>query len=621
MSKPLENKVFDIAANLFSSTQRQNKSAEFFTPTPKTSTIENNLNAVFPILTQEAFALTLDRYRVYIAGYNYQTGAENRDIMRHNSQLKTLRASKPLTETEKKAVEMFCNRHKEDEPRNWNNAADDYNQKNGLLIHKWKIPTVKPATELVFTTFLYMYSKQVQKRTEQYMRFSGHHSRPLQEFELNLRKVSLLMRNGVQSLPMCERTVFNHRQRLEEAGVLLGYHFRGSDKAIHINFNPEIIAIFDAKTAKMILAENQLFKLPKRKEFLNENVCTRTVINDLEINENAKGNFQDKEFASLTPKPSVFYKNTTSKDKNSSLPPAPEGVKVSETLPQLASPKGRFAQTVSAGTVVANLVPRSAAVENDDTCSTKNKTLSDHLLLTVIDPQILAENLADRHYDNYTPIRTSDLEKEAYSGTLTNEQFRELRIQDFFKSAAKLHKNTSANVGSWKNAINEYYDKYGKSFTGKAFQKASNIQDIEELRWRIEWVRKYQAKHPDWNILFPSLYYDLTRKTAFSGGFEKTKDNWNTQKESLRKKDIRKQKQLAAAEKRKRREDKSRKCNTAIRSYLRGKLTLAQLCDYVEKLPKEFSEKLPQLVEKQRALIKRPSAFDDDFLMYNENQF
>ena len=617
MTKPLDNSVFNIASNLFAGTQRNNKSAHFYTPTPKTSKIENNLSAVFPVLTQEAYSLTMDRYRVYIAKYNYQTNAENRDIGRHNTQMAIMRAAKPLTDIETKAVEMFCYRNSEAEPREWNALADDYNAQNGVMIHKIKIQTVKPVSEQIFATFLYMYGKQIQKRTEQYMRFSVHHIRPLQEFELNLRKVAMLKRNGVQSLPMCEKTVRNHRQRLQEAGVLLGYHFRGSDKPVHVHFNPEILAIFDFKTQSLKFAENQSLNLPNGKELVNENVCTRTVINDLEINENGKANFQNKEFAPLTPKPSVFYKNTTGNEQNSTLPPPPEGVKISQTLPQLASSRGRFAQTVSAESVVVSIIPtRSGAVETADAVPEK-KTLSEILLSTIVDPQTLAENLQARMYDNYTPIRTRDLETEAYKGTLTNEQFRELRIQDFFKSAAKLHKNTTANVGSWKNALNDYYDKYGKSFTGNAFQKASNIQDIEELRWRVEWVRKYQAKHPEWKILYPSYYYDLTRKTAFSGGFEKTKDNWNAQKESLRRKEVRHQKQLAAAEKRKRREDKSRKCNTAIRSYLKGKLTLAQLCDFAQKLSPEFSQKLPQLVEKQRELMKRPSAFDENFLNQN----
>lgn len=77
-------------------------------------------------------------------------------------------------------------------------------------------------------------------------------------------------------------------------------------------------------------------------------------------------------------------------------------------------------------------------------------SLSDKLQNLILHPQDLAVNLANKEYNNYKPIDIRYLFKEAYSGTMLKEDFRQLVIQDFFKSISKIYKNSTPLLRSWK---------------------------------------------------------------------------------------------------------------------------------------------------------------------------
>ena len=62
---------------------------------------------------------------------------------------------------------------------------------------------------------------------------------------------------------------------------------------------------------------------------------------------------------------------------------------------------------------------------------------------------------------------------------MLKEDFRQLVIQDFFKSISKIYKNTTPFAGSWKKAISLYIEYKWIAFTGEAFNKASIVDDIQ----------------------------------------------------------------------------------------------------------------------------------------------
>lgn len=249
-------------------------------------------------------------------------------------------------------------------------------------------------------------------------------------------------------------------------------------------------------------------------------------------------------------------------------------------------------------------------------------SLSEKLQNLIVHPQELAVNLANHEYNNYKPIDIRYLHKEAYSGTMLKEEFRELVIQDFFKTMSKIYKNSTPFAGSWKKAINFYMLNKWISFTGDAFNKAAIVDDIQQMRWRAEWARKWFVKNHKVTPLFPADYFDMTRKTSKEVGFEYTKAKYNEHLQGKAKYEALKKKREANAIRRKETINHAKKCENEVNRFFKNKITMSQLFDYVENnLPPDFLEKLPQMIEKRSLKINEKTAFNDDFLQYNLSEF
>ncbi|TAF59135.1 MAG: hypothetical protein EAZ58_13980 [Flavobacterium sp.] len=236
-------------------------------------------------------------------------------------------------------------------------------------------------------------------------------------------------------------------------------------------------------------------------------------------------------------------------------------------------------------------------------------------------PQELAVNLANKEYNNYKPIDIRYLFKEAYSGTMLKEDFRQLVIQDFFKSISKIYKNSTPFAGSWKKAISLYLEYKWIAFTGEAFNKASIVDDIQQMRWRTEWARKWFVKN-EFPPLFPFDYFDMTRKTSKEVGFEYTKVKWNEHLQGKAKYEAIKKKQECNANRRKEAINHAKKCENEVNRFFKNKITLPQLFDYVEKnLPASYLEKLPQMIEKKCLKSNEKVVDAQDFVQYDLSDF
>jgi hypothetical protein len=583
MSKQnIDSRVFSLASNLFgygSTTEKKIIQEAIATTVATTLQKENRIFAVYPALVVEAFALTMDNYRSYIHAYNFKTEAENELTEIHNATVKSYLKENTLTETQKTFSEVFIHKSKSLSPRAYNENADAFMKDYGLIIEKKKVQLVKYATELVFQNLLHLYNSQLMKRNEQYMKLGITSPRPIQEFKINSFLVTELKRNGINSIDLCKKTVRNHRQRLEECGVFVEYAFKGQNRPVEVHINPEILTVLDLKTSKLTTAENQCVIPANEKVLLDNNESTRTSLNEFQMNENVKNISQDKEFPLVTPSYLFFTGTPSSNKQNPTEGGAPKSVKVLETL-------------------------------------------SDKLQNLIIHPQELAVNLANKEYNNYTPIDIRILHKEAYNGTMLKEDFRELIIQDFFKTISKIYKNSTPYAGSWKKAINFYMLNKFIAFTGDAFNKQSIVDDIQQLRWRIEWARKWFIKNKEVNPLFPADYFDMTRKTSKEVGFEYTKAKWSEHLLGKAKYEVLKKKREADAVRRKETINHSKKCENEVNRFFKNKITLPQLFDYVQNnLPKEYLEKLPQMIEKKTLNMNRKTVFDDDFLQYNLSEF
>ena len=554
----LDNKVFSMASTLFGFGENPIKEVSN-APIEKPLQLSGRIIAIYPAIIEEAFSITMDNYRKYIASYNFKTQAENELIQAHNNSVKEFCKTTVLNEVQIQYKRLFLiHNAKNNNPRGYNEAVNQFCNDYGLIVEKKKIQTVKYATEVVFQNLLHLYNSQLMKRNEKFVKGGIASKRPIEEFKINSFLVTQLKRNEVSSIAICTKTVRNHRKRLEEAGVFVEYHFAGRNRPVEVHINPEILVILDVYTSKIKRSENKELRLTYWNVLPDNNESTRTFINEYKKKENVENISQDIRSSSeaLTPSHLFFTGTHTSKEAM---------------------------QTKGAG--------------GDP--ETKEKTLSDKLQELILHPQELAENLANGDYHNYKPIDIRYLYKEAFSGTLNNEEFRELAIQDFFKSISKIYKSSTPFAGSYKKAINLYYQNKWIAFTGYSFNKSVLVDEISQMRWRIEWARKWFVKN-EFTPLFPYNYFDMTRKTAKEVGFEYTKAKWNEHLKAIAKYDALKKKQQANATKRKETINHSKKCETVLNRFFKNKLTYSQLFDYVEQnLPKQYLEKLPDLILKK----------------------
>ena len=556
----IDDRVFSLASNLFGfgNTEAKKQIEETIAIENATLQLDNRIIAVYPAIIEEAFSTTMDNYRKYIASYNFKTQAENELIQRHNTSVEQFCKENALTEVQTEFRKVFLLNKKNLKPRAYNEAVNEFCNDYGLIVEKKKIQSVKYATEIVFQNLLHLYNSQLMKRNEKFIKGGITARRPIQEFKINSFLVTQLKRKEIHSINICTKTVRNHRQRLEEAGVFTEYHFAGQNKPVEVHINPEILVVLDIKTSKLKSAENKQLKCVYWNLLPDNNEITGTIINEYQMNENVENisQFQRSSGEALTPSYLFFTGTHTSKKEISNLGAGEKNVKVQNTL-------------------------------------------SEKLQNLIVHPQELAVNLANGEYMNYKPIDIRYLFKEAFSGTLTNDEFRELAIQDFFKSISKIYRFSTPFVGSWKKAITLYYQNKWIAFTDNSFNKSVLVDEIQQMRWRIEWARKWFIKN-QLPPLFPYEYFDMTRKTSKEVGFEYTKAKWNEHLLSIAKYDALKKKQECNAVRRKETINHAKKCETVLNRFFKNKVTYTQLFDYVEKnLPKEYLEKLPVLILKK----------------------
>ncbi|WP_281322750.1 hypothetical protein [Flavobacterium aestivum] len=577
----LDSNVFSVASTLlgFGNTAKKEEIQNTIATTLVTDLkIETRIMAVYPAITQEAFSSTMDNYRKHIEGYNFMARAENEQTIKHNLHVESFLAENYLNEVQNEFSKLFIKQNKSLPAKAYNNLVDEFCKEYGMIICRKKIQEVKYATELIFQNLLHLYNSQLMKRNEQYMKLGVTDIRPIEEFKVNSFLVTQLKRNGINSLDLCRKTVRNHRKRLEECGVFVDYCYKGQNKPVELHINTEILVVLDLKTSKLVVNGNQSVSSENGKDLPDNNENTRTFLNEYKKKENVKNiPLSDKEFPSVTS--SNFSTGTpTSKEQNPTQGAGAKNTKISETQ-------------------------------------------SEKLLNLILHPQELAENLADKQYSNYKPIDLRILEKEAFNGTMLKEEFRELCIQDFFKSISKIYKNSTPYSGSWKKAITLYMNYKWISFNGDSFNKANILEDITQMRWRGEWARKWFVKN-EFPPLFPYDYFDMTRKTSKEVGFEYTKVKYAEHLQSKAKYAALKKKQQANAVRRKEKINHSKKCENEINRFFKKKITMPQLFDYVEKnLPADFLEKLPTMIEKKSLNMNQKAAFDDDFLKYNLSEF
>lgn len=506
--------------------------------------------AVYPYINSSAFALTMDNYRIYIANYNEMVTEINLEIEKYNAAVTTFKSKNVLNDVQREFSRIFIQRHRNKKTKEYNELVSEFNTDRGMVIEKRKHLTVKYASEIVFQQMVHLYSMQLQKTSGEYLKLGVIDATPVRQIEINSHHITNLKRNGEYSINVCNATIRNHRQRLEEAGVFVDYLFRGHKTGLKMHISSHILVVFDAKTQILTETENQHVTSQRRKEFKDNNEDTRTIKTNINKIENGKSDFPvlGTPTAAL---PFIFYKNIQAQDEKSKLGGGGANVKVSNTL-------------------------------------------SDKLENTIMHNQDFAQRLASGEFNNHNRLDKRILYKEASYGTMNREDFKTLIVQEFFKNTAKLYRGKTPFVGSWKKAINAYMEKLFVVNNGNIslYNKELMVDKLDEMLWRVNNAQKWFLK-TGITPLYPSDYFDFTRTDKKEIGFEYTKLAWKNHLKYLETKPKLEKSVKKKAEIRTKNINHAKKFDIKLNAFFKNRIELPELIEYVDKnLPENYLQKL-----------------------------
>ena len=492
---------------------------------------------VHPRLFKEELYQTMENYRQYIPRYNKRVAAANLEILSYNKKVDAQRKKEPLTGAQLQALSRF---YKMIAPLTvWerNERIEEYNRSNGKLIaSKEKIQSVKYPTQQVFQAILWHYSMQLKKRHNNRRKLNLHFSCEIPFVQLHSGWITTAKVNEVTNLDICNKTFRRQRRRLQDAGVLQDYTFEGSARPVKMRINPEILCLRELHEGKKAAPDNQQVIPGGRTELPHKNASNRSFTYKEEIKANVEKHSGERSSA----------KGLTSLNFSSI-----GNTREQEAEKNDAAPK-----------------KKNARAEKIHTRCQKN-TLSHFLRQKLEEKNDFADQLAAHQHDKYTPIRIEIFEKEAYSGSMSREELKELVLQDFFKTAAKLYKNATPYKASWLKAYNHWMQEKFMTNAGHCLSKQNIVTRIPELRYGLAAVARFLKRHENYNLLFPGEYFDLTRTTAKEGGFKYyAREAWRKHQDYLKAK---KTDTKVAATKRKRRLTDLQKAEKHVRGYLNNK--------------------------------------------------
>lgn len=524
---------------------------------------------VHPILTPEDFKQTLVNYKLHIKKYNMKIWIEQAEIHQYNKNVARHRKSITVSIEQKIQEQMWKASKKDLDAEDYNKEIDAYNKKNGLQLRK-KIgkQEVKAASEKYFLAFLHQYNMQLFNRKKNRIQLNVHVQSELPKLEIYPNKIIEAERDGCKNLPVSVETVRHHRERLEEAGVLVDYSYHGPNRPVKIAFKAAILSITDNGTPRNLATENQSVTTSQTNKVPHNNVSSRNTINKFKIRE--EGDSRKSESSSSCTKEST----KVPKRQGGKNPDAPN------------NPDAELQKKFTGG--------RKFLAEKNE--------LSAVLMDQIADKTELSQDLAAGKYKNYRSLSSKIAQNEAYLGAMHPEDYKELAIQDTFKFAASLFKEMEVHPGSWMNAYKFWIADYFKSFTGKTFSKQNLFPKWMKCIEVLREVKKYQKAHPGWNPAFPSLYFDPARTFKENNSFEYALKFFRLDDEKLESLEKRKNKATKSA----RYKTDLQKARTQIRLMVAGKISLDRVYEFVKQnCNKQVNENLNNLIKKEFAQFEK----------------
>lgn len=523
--------------NNFLNQQKNNRevTAAVASAVPKVTETPKQGEYIHPIITKDDYRETIANYNRYIKQYNMEVWLANAQVRDYNVQVIRFRKQSTIPAAQKIIELEFKERNKHLPPITYNDRVEAYNTKNGLYLRKKNLrKEVKPGSEKVFVAILHQLNHQLFRRKDLHQELGIHIPTPVPQVSIYPNKIINEERDGYVSLPVSEVTFRHHRERMQEAGVLLDYEFRGSKRAVKMRLNPEILVVTDNGIPKSARTENQQVKRGGANKVSHSNVSSRKYLDKDKL----RG-----------------IRNFATKKESE------EGGKMNINC-----------TGASTGT------PKRRDDENFATGGRKMPEISKNLLQTIEPAEDLAQKLARGDYDTYQRINTRAAEKEALHGAMSQDDFKEMAIQDIFCVAAVLFSNLDVHPGSWVNAMKIWKAEKFNSPNGYTLSKPNILVRWQKALQVLEGVKKFQKTHPEWEIRYPSVYFDPQRKDPYESSFEYALRRFRFSEKPTESKQQRKLKHLQNS----RKNTDLKKAQDKIRQYLNGVVSLDAVYEYVQ---------------------------------------
>lgn len=538
---------------------------------------------VWPVITKEDHKKSLDNYRAYIQAVNDAIPELNNQIKKYNRQVATHTKKNPVTASKEVLMKLFTSKFNALPDREYNEAVASFNENHGMYFNKRPFKEVKPVSLQVFEAILHAYAVQLKEFVKVWKQSNKHTATPLPKAEIHPFEISNQERGeGVTNLNVCSRTIRRHRDRLEEVGVLYLKEFRGTKRPVNYFIADAILSVSEGYSPKTQNAENHFFKGQQRTSCPHNKVATRTNRNNIEI----KGIVNNSEERNASLFNNLFFYKTTN----------PQGGETETNRGEKKCKPGAEISENSAG------VPQKTAVPSD-TSENEGASWSETVenLETRYD---LAAKLANGEFNYYAPLDIKLLNSWLPSISLSDDDFRDILIQDFAKSAAAINRYNQANAGSWYNALGYIDTDFGCiNFQGRAMNKLACLNRLVEFRYRLRWAVNWFNRREWKNTPFASRYFDPSRNLPTDISWQYTQKVWSKKLKKMQKVAAEKKRKAAEAARRKAALSTDRKArqmlDNAIYRYLRNELNYNQLTAYaVRELPEVQQKQLPKrLVE------------------------
>jgi hypothetical protein len=480
---------------------------------------------IHPILTKDDFRETIKLYNKHISIFNMKVRVKNSEVHTYNLQVIKNRRTQKVSK-EQMVDEFFWKEdNKKIDPEAYNLAVEAYNSKNGFQFRKKNIAhEVKPDTEKYFISFLHQYNMQLFKRKTLRIKLDISVPGSLPKLDLYPNKIVESTKNGVENLPVCKETVKHHRDRMIEAGVLHSYQFRGPNRAIKIAFNDELLVITDNQNPQKRATDNQT---------VTQEIANKVQYNNVSSRKNLLEN--DKYRGKGDAKASVY--NVT---KEATKEPGGK-------MPDLKNGPSEFSK------------------------------ISSVLSATLEEKGKLARDLSANKHTEYKPLNLRITQTEAFYGNMHPDDFKEMAIQEVFKFANGLFTDLDVHPGSWTNAIKIWQKEKFISFTKKTFSKPNILQEWQKMITVLREIKKYKQNNSEWTPTFPSLYFDPSRRYKENNAFEYALKFFRIEAPDVTPQTTRKKEAHKDLEKK----TDVKKAIIKIREFLRDKIELQELYDYV----------------------------------------